>query len=162
MTDRELLEIALDALEYNAETDELFWKLARGNKKAGSKAGVINGKGYLCVQLGGKNYLAHRLIWIMVYGIEPADQIDHINGNKIDNRLCNLRDVTNRQNQYNQRKPRSDNQSGYLGVSQCGNRWMASIKVDGKTKHIGFYDTPEQASEAYKITKRIHHETCTI
>lgn len=162
MTDRELMQMALDALEYNLETGELFWKAARGSRKAGSKAGVINGKGYLCVQLGGKSYLAHRLIWIMAYGIEPAEQIDHINGNKTDNRLCNLRNVTNRQNQYNQRKPRSDNQSGYLGVSRYGNRWMACIKINGKTNHIGYYNTPEQASEAYKTAKRIHHETCTI
>ena len=159
MTDRELMQQALD---YNPDTGFLIWKVAKGNRKAGAKAGVINGKGYLTIQFNKTNYLAHRLVWVMHYGSEPIGQIDHINGEKTDNRICNLREVTNRQNQYNQRKPRSDNKSGYLGVSKYGNRWMACIKVDGKTKHIGFFDTPELASEAYKSAKRIHHETCTI
>lgn len=159
MQDREVIQKTLD---YNAETGELVWKIARGNRNAGSKAGVINGKGYLIIKFYGKRYQAHRLIWIIAYGVEPKDHIDHINGNKTDNRLCNLREVTNRQNQYNQRKPRIDNQSGYLGVSRYGNRWMACIKINGKTSHIGYYDTAEQASEAYKTAKRIHHETCTI
>lgn len=151
-----------DLLQYDKDTGKLFWRQSRGTKKAGSEAGAINGKGYVCIMIDGKGYQAHRLAWCLYYQEMPSQDIDHINGIKTDNRLVNLRQVTVRQNQYNQRKPRSDNKSGYLGVSSYGNKWMASIKINSKTKHLGYFNTPEQASEAYKQAKRKHHETCTI
>ena len=163
MTDlKQAAMLALEALEYNAETGKLYWRKSRGTKKAGSEAGAVNGKGYICVMLGGKGYQAHRIAWLLHYQKFPELDLDHINGIKTDNRISNLRQVTVRQNQYNQRKPRVDNKSGFLGVSPFADKWMASIKINSKTKHLGYFDTPEKASEAYKQAKRNHHETCTI
>jgi hypothetical protein len=158
----EALKLALEALEYNAETGKLYWRVSRGTKKAGSEAGAVDSRGYVCIMLNGKNCKAHRLAWLVYYKVFPEKDIDHINGIKTDNRICNLREVTVRQNQYNQRKPRMDNKSGYLGVSVYKNRWMASIRINGKTKHLGYFAIPEQASEAYLAAKRKFHETCTI
>ncbi len=159
---KEALTLALEALDYNSDTGQIFWRKSRGTKKAGSEAGAVNCKGYVCIMLGGKGYQAHRLAWLLHHKEMPSQDIDHINGIKTDNRISNLRLVTVRQNQYNQRKPRIDNKSGYLGVTVYKDKWMASIKINSKTKHLGYFSTPEQASEAYKKAKRKHHETCTI
>ena len=112
--------------------------------------------------IDGNGYQAHRLAWSLHYQEMPSQDIDHINGIKTDNRICNLRLVTVRQNQYNQRKPRIDNKSGYLGVTVYKDKWMASIKINSKTKHLGYFSTPQEANEAYINAKRKHHETCTI
>jgi len=151
-----------DLLQYDKNTGKLFWRQSRGTKKAGSEAGSVNGKGYVCIMIDGNGYQAHRLAWSLHYQEMPSQDIDHINGIKTDNRICNLRLVTVRQNQYNQRKPRIDNKSGYLGVAVYKDKWMASIKINSKTKHLGYFSTPQDASEAYINAKRKHHETCTI
>ena len=159
---RELLQQALDALKYNQESGCLYWKHRRGSKAAGTQAGSVNNKGYLILQLHGKIYQAHRIAWMIHHKEFNFDAIDHINGIKTDNRIVNLRAGTLSQNQQNQRQARKDNKSGYLGVCKYKDKWMACIKIKGKTKYLGYFDSPEKASEAYLIEKRISHETCTI
>ena len=91
---------------------------------------------------------AHRIVWAMTYGYWPGHQIDHINGVRNDNRLCNLREATVAQNPQNQRtSPR--NASGYPGVSwTTDGKWEAHITVDGRRHHLGLFDTAREAYAA--------------
>lgn len=114
-------------------------------KYAGKKAGVIDSKGYLAVFIMGKQYRQHRLAWLYVYGKDPV-AIDHINGIRTDNRLCNLREVTNQQNHMN-RRISSANTSGVTGVylNKKRNLWCAQMKFNGKTYHLGSSKVFEEA-----------------
>jgi hypothetical protein len=135
-----------------------------GNKcKAGDLAGNIAGEGYWAVTFYDRRYLVHRLIWMFVHGAWPDGMIDHINGVRSDNRLCNLRVVKSAsENGQNMRKARSDNRSGYLGVKQRNNRFTALIKTNGKRINLGSFDTPQEAHAAYVAAKRRLHEGCTL
>jgi len=152
---------------YDAESGALSWKLDRGKAKAGAKAGYVSKLGYVCVGIEGRNYFAHRLAWAATHGRWPNGQIDHINGNKSDNRLCNLREADAAQNQQNIRtakRRKAGNDSGFLGVfkHKRSSRWQAQIAHKGKTIYLGMHDTPEMAHSAYLAAKRQIHSYCTI
>jgi hypothetical protein len=123
-----------------------------------------NQVGYYRVTVDSVRYMAHRLAWFYVHGVWPAEDIDHKDGDRGNNRIDNLRDVTNQVNRENIRKPRKDNESGFLGVvfHAPTNRWRARIQLNGKGRHIGLYDTAEEAHQAYLVEKRKDHEGCTI
>lgn len=152
-------------LQYDPETG-FFLRIAcqYRPKQAGLIAGCINRRGYVVLSVNGEKIRGHRAAWLYVHGCFPDGQIDHINGIKHDNRIANLRDVTKEVNMQNMRQPRRDNTSGFLGASwhkQHG-KWMASIFVDGKARHIGLFSSAELASKAYLEAKRRLHEGCTI
>lgn len=107
------------------------------------------------VMLDKTNYPPHRIIWKMVYGVDPPDVIDHINGDSRDNRLNNLRAVSQKENARNMKMSRS-NTSGHtgVGVDSSGRGWGAHIKVDGKTHRLGTFDTFEEAVAARKTAER--------
>jgi hypothetical protein len=89
-------------LSYSPETGKIIWKRDRNNRiKAGRLAGNWNNRGYLVIGLENKKYVASRLIWLYIHGQWPVNEIDHINRDKRDNRLVNLRDVTHAQNSFN-------------------------------------------------------------
>jgi len=142
---------------YNPETGHLFWRAAgRGRAKTRS-AGTKLSTGYIGVVVGSKRYFAHRLCWVLHYGRWPVDQIDHINGDKTDNRIKNLREATNAQNGKNL-KLSAKNTSGICGVSfdrQTG-KWRATIKVDGKQRCLGRWVVFDDAVNA----RRVAEETC--
>jgi hypothetical protein len=145
---------------------ELIRKVSTSSKsKAGDFAGCVDRTvGYKRVMVDGKSYKVHRLIWMMTHGKFPVDMIDHINGNKLDNRISNLREANQQQNQQNSIKARSNNKLGLIGVSrhkQC-KRFRADIMISGKTKYLGLFETPEEAHQAYLTAKRKFHEFCTI
>lgn len=124
-------------------------------------------KGYLWVCLGFKGrrmiFAEHRLGWFLHHGYWPQHTIDHRNGDKTDNRLENLRDVSNQHNRQNTRKAYRSNKSGLLGVCQTASgRWEAAVKLDGKKHYAGLYDTPQEAHAAYIELKRKLHPGCTI
>lgn len=128
----------------------LFWKhrtISRGRKlkKGGKQITTKDAEGYLKVCVNYKYYLAHRVIWLMHYGNVP-EFLDHINGNKSDNRIENLRPATKYQNSCN-RKSRSDNTSGVKGVNwnKIKNRWQARIYVNKKAISLGYYKDLELA-----------------
>ena len=153
-------------LEYFVETGLFKWKVANSQRvHIGDIAGSPSIKGYVLIGIDGKVYRGHRLAWLYVYGEWPVHYIDHINGVVTDNRIENLRDVSNTINIENQKNAPISNQScGVLGVSREKNhrRWRAVITSQGRQRHIGYFDTIEQAQEAYLTEKRKLHVGCTI
>jgi len=131
-------------------------------RAAGETLGRLNGDGYSLVTILGHEYRAHRIVWLYVNGSWPDGQIDHINGIRVDNRIANLRLADQTLNSENLRLARSDNRSGFLGVFPNKKRWSAQIGVDGKQIHLGTFDTPELAHQAYVAAKRKLHVGCTI
>ena len=137
-------------LRYDAETGKIFWKLNKGSTgKAGNEAGSMDKNGYSIIEINRKRYKAHRIAWLLTYGSWPEDKIDHINGNKKDNRLENLRDVSLIENARN-KKIYKNNTSGTLGVSfdKRGQNYLARIMVNGKSKHLGYFKNKEEAIAA--------------
>jgi hypothetical protein len=133
-----------ELLEYCPDNGEFTWKVDRKRlAKAGSRAGSTNGSGYRQISIDGKLYLAHRLAWFYCFQEWPEKVIDHINGVKDDNRLDNLQDVS--QNRNIQKANSKVGASGYRNVRKIYNRYQASIKVSGKTIHIGMYGSAEEA-----------------
>lgn len=152
--------------EINKTTGIIAWKKkpAKTSKiKAGDTAGTIHPTGYIFVTLNRRRYLAHRIAWALHYGYAPMQIVDHINGDKHDNRIKNLRLVSRRQNIQNQRLPSKRSSTGHLGVSRFKNgKFRATINIDGKNKHLGSFNTIEEASDAYLTAKAKHHISQTI
>ena len=138
-------------LSYDPLTGEFTWKKSRYGVSAGQAAGCVTANGYICIGLNNEIVLAHRLAWFCSYGNWPEGQIDHINGRRSDNRLANLRDVTNQENQRN-RKVRHDSLTGVTGVGWCRQtgKWRAKIGVDYKIIHLGRFDNQFEAICARK------------
>ena len=138
--------------EYDPFTGTVFWKQGRSNMIKGSIAGCIHPSGYKVVTVNSKTHKLHRIIWNMFVGPIPKGfYIDHINGNKIDNRIENLRLATNSQNQQNRPAPKNSS-SGYRGVTwhKAAKKWMSRICCNGKRITIGLFETPEDAYKAYQ------------
>ena len=141
-------EILKENFKYDPENGELFWvKQSKFKNRDLTKAISCKDRyGYIsvCTNLSGKakNYRVHRLIWVYVYG-QVDNEIDHINGLKHDNRLCNLREVTHQQNMMNK-------SSKGIYLSKNRKKWIASINCNGQRKYIGVFPTLEEASKAYK------------
>jgi hypothetical protein len=140
-------------LRYEPETGFLFWTDKAYKSVKNKKAGSPNQLGYIIVIFKGKPYKAHRLAWLLTYGVWPSQMIDHIDGNKSNNTLLNLRDVDNKTNQCNRHKARVDSKSGLMGASPFRNKWKAQIKRNGVIKYLGIYDTALEAHQAYKLEK---------
>ena len=127
----------------------LFWKNPNARRcKKGDKAGHIDKDGYVIVRFDDKRVPAQKIIWYMAYG-EMPEMLDHINGNRSDNSLSNLRKVTKRENNFN-KAMRSDNTSGVCGVRWHKQRkkWNARIKIDGVEKSLGMYASFQDAVNA--------------
>jgi len=138
-------DTARSLFSYNKITGELRWR------STGRRAGTLSEKGYRRVQIDGHIYREHRLIWLIVTGQWPEDQIDHDNQNRADNRWENLVDATQTKNQRN-RTLQKNNTSGTPGVTwhKKDKRWRARIKVKGKYVDLGGYATKEAAHYARK------------
>lgn len=148
-------------IDYEPQTGQFTWRVNRRKKAmAGATAGFVNSRGYITIGVYGWPYPAHRLAWLHHYGKWPTLAIDHINGVKTDNRLCNLREATCSVNNQNIVAASSRSHSGFRGVSQSPNkhrRWEARIRLNGRTHFLGVFDTPEIAHAAYlKAKKRLH------
>lgn len=121
-----------------------------GGQPAGTIAGSLDRQGYVIIEIAGRDYRAHRLAWLVAYGEWPADQIDHRNRVRNDNRLCNLRAVS--QGENNRNSP-GRAVSGYKGVSwnKSNQKWCARIKISGKQHFLGLFDDPRDAHAAYLL-----------
>jgi len=141
-----------EMLEYDGE--RLRWKVARpGTATKGSLAGFMvefpHGLRYMRLKICGRSHQAHRVIWALVYGQWPTNHIDHIDGNGLNNKIENLRDVDPAANAKN-RKRYDINTSGCSGVTwrECRKRWLARIRVNGRLIHLGYFDELEDAKVA--------------
>lgn len=135
-------------LRYDRTTGLFFWRSKSVKNPVGVKAGARRDK--IQINIQGKAYYAHRLAWFYVYKKWPKNQIDHINGNSLDNRIKNLRDLTTRENCSNKRVHRNGKLVGCYFDKWSG-RWKAQIQVNGKIHHIGRYNTEKQAHAAYLL-----------
>lgn len=142
--------------DYDAATGNLIRKIDRANQPKGSVAGSINARGHINVQVDGRLFAAHRIVFMMFNGWLP-EEIDHINMVKTDNRIENLRPATSSQNKGNVR-PNRKNSSGYRGVSlnSRSGKWHAQIKIHGKQNYLGRRDTPEEAALLYNAAAIRH------
>jgi len=126
---------------------------------SGKEAGSLNGKKYLHIGLTFKgkrfHYKAHRLVWAWHYGVWPSDQVDHVDHDRSNNRVDNLRDVSNCENGRNQSRY-VNNTSGATGVYWYAgrNKWRASISVNGKNRHLGIFNDVFSAISARKKAER--------
>lgn len=155
----------LEVLDYNKTSGQFTWKAATrysSPKQPGDIAGTKLRGGYIGISIDGKKYLAHRLAWFYEHGEMPSLFIDHINGKTDDNRISNLRVVTNQQNAQNKRTAHANNSHGFLGVSKEGGKWKARIRVDGKEKYLGLFATPDEAHAAYVAAKVAFHPFQTL
>lgn len=165
---RSMKQVSVDRIraifDYSAEDGLLRTKIARRGAPAGMVSGFVGPSGYLYVMVDRSVLRAHRVIWAHVHGAWPERFIDHINGVRTDNRICNLRVVDIATNTQNQRRAQSRSKSGLLGVSwsKHQNKWRAFIGVDGKRKALGSFDSDQEAHEAYLQAKRILHAGCAI
>lgn len=144
---------------FGYEDGQLIWTQKGLKRKLGSPAGTINGNGRLQICLNKKIYLAHRLIWFWHHGNWPKKQIDHIDGNPLNNKIENLRDVSGFENHWNIGKL-STNKTGLKGVSfvKKSGKYCAQIIANKKHHWLGLFENPEDAFEAYKKAANLLHK----
>lgn len=168
----DLVRFARERFEYDAVTGELRWRdpgpEAFDSKKgyrifrrrfAGCAAGSVKkSDGYVRVFANGRSLLAHRVIWALVYGEVPVLDIDHADRNRSNNKLSNLRIATRSQNCMNRPAHRT-NKVGIKGVHwhRATGKWAASIRFDGKRKHLGVFGTVSEAATAYRSAASTLH-----
>ena len=166
-------EEARALFSYDKLTGRLTWRVDRISKlkrgaviggnaiakaRAGEVAGGIRPDGRRTVVIDGKLYLDSRVAWLIEYGEWPSKQVDHINGNPNDNRLSNLRLASASENGRN-RGQQANNKSGFKGVSWAARerKWNARIMAQGQYRSLGYFDTAEQAAEAYAKAAAQYH-----
>lgn len=147
---------------FKYEDGKLFWRVSRGRINVGDEAGTIGQIGRMYVQVDKKKHLVHRVIWLLHHN-EVPEFLDHIDGNPLNNKIENLRPATKAQNAMN-RKIRSDNSTGFKGIyPTASKRFAATICIDGVSKYLGTYDTPEMAQAAYvQVSKQNFKEYARV
>lgn len=156
-----------DLLDYDANTGALSWRRNRpGGAKAGQQITCRMGNGYIKTNISPFGVLlAHQIVWAICAGAWPRYEIDHINGDRADNRIANLRELPNGANSQNLRGAKSSSKSGVLGVTRVSDgTWAARIASGGKKsgRHLGCFKSPEEAHAAYVRAKRVLHEANTL
>ncbi|SER52034.1 MULTISPECIES: HNH endonuclease [Pseudomonas] len=151
-------EILKTCLKYEPETGIFYHLPKRGLMRPGEVAGSPTTNGYIQITVKGKGYQSHRLAWLYMTGSFPADQIDHINGIKTDNRWQNLREATKAQNQANIRT-RKDSRSGIKGVrwDRSTGKWLAEIRANNKVIHVGRFKSLDDAVREIRDARNKHH-----
>lgn len=154
-----------EVLEYFSDLGTFRWRyrpsagaVGQGwnGMHAGKQAGYYRPDGYLQVKVDDFAFLGHRAAWAYVYGAWPENRIDHINLNRSDTRIVNLREATDTENLYN-RPVQISSKTGLKGVVPYKGKWRAKITHDGKCYHLGKFNTPDAAHEAYCIAAvRLH------
>jgi hypothetical protein len=134
----------------------LFWRVRRGPVRFGSMAGTRRSDGYLNVMVDGKFYRAHRLIFLYHFGYLPENEVDHIDRDRLNNKIENLREASKSCNARNSTQ-RSQTASGVKGVSwnKSAQKWQAQIMVNGTAKHLGYYSDFTEA-----VAHRLAAEQC--
>ncbi|WP_423191509.1 HNH endonuclease [Burkholderia contaminans] len=146
-------------LDYNPDTGIFRWKVSRGGVLKGAIAGSTVKHGYRCIRILNCSVLAHRLAWLVTYDHWPRDGLDHRNRIPGDNRIVNLREATQSQNNKNS-KLHSSNRSGFRGVSwdSINSKWVARIRVPGGPyRNLGRFNDPDIAHKAYRRAARQYY-----
>jgi hypothetical protein len=146
-----------DRLDYDPNSGVFTWVRPGSRRAIGEAAGGPHPKGYWFIGLHGRRYAAHRLAWAWVHGVWPSGVIDHIDGNGMNNRITNLRDVPISHNMHNRRLRSKNNVSGFLGVYQVREKFVAQIGSGGQNFRSRAFSTPAEAHAAYLEMKRLHH-----
>lgn len=149
---------------YDPETGFFTYKTSHFKTKVGTRAGSMDPNGYWHLKIGDKTFAAHRVAWLLAYWEWPSRFIDHINGERADNRLANLRLATQSENNQNLKKARSDNKTAILGVNYVeeDGKYRARIMVEGKSISLGMFDTAPEARASYLTAKRLLHPFGTL
>ena len=141
----------IQLLNYDSTTGNFCWiaksSPACNNVKLGMPITTISPDGYIKIVIDGVSYKAHRLAWLFTYGEFPKQIIDHVNQNKTDNRISNLREVSYTGNALNTKK--ISNAKGYYWYKKT-NKWKSQININGKRVSLGYFDTENEAKEVYK------------
>lgn len=160
------IDFLKESLEYCATTGLFRWKrVANGARrvKVGDVAGSVLRKGYVRIKVAGRNYPAHRLAWAVTHGAWPHWQIDHINGDRADNRIENLRDVKPSINSQNRVCSNPKNSTGLLGVSVSRSKYVATIRAAGGGKrYLGTFESAQEAHAAYLAAKALLHPEAVV
>lgn len=147
---------------YCQQTGQFTHLQSNRRKKAGMPAGSLRRDGYVYAMFDGHRAMAHQFAWLYMTGEWPTQEIDHIDNNKANNAFANLRQVSRRANTENKRTAKRTSTTGLLGVVRHRDKFVAKIVHAGKRTHLGVFETPEAAHEAYVQAKRRLHQGCTI
>jgi hypothetical protein len=145
------LALVNEYLTYDPDTGKLYQRKKRPRIQVGSLAGCVRPKGYRYIELEGRKYPAHHIVWLLETGAAPIKSLDHIDGDKDNNKFSNLREVTTKQNSENRGKQRN-NKTGYKGVSFNSRlqKYVAQIQHNSQAIYIGLYPTAYEAHLAYE------------
>lgn len=136
---------------YCSDTGIIRWAIGRPKASVGNVAGSADSRGYINVMMDGHRLLGHRIAWAIYYGRWPAHQIDHINRDPSDNRICNLREATDSQNKANSIRMSGTTYSRLKGAcwDKKKKKWFACIRLPSGRKYLGYFDREEEAHAAY-------------
>lgn len=146
-------------LTYDPDTGEFRWRVTSSSRRtAGSLAGCRDHYGYVVIRIDGKLYKAHRLAWLYCYGLWPTKNLDHISQTPDDNRITNLREVDQHENNQN-RRTQKNSSSGVTGVSlhKASQRWHARIHTRDGCRSLGYYATKEEAALARRAAEQTYY-----
>jgi hypothetical protein len=151
---QDLLQTAKRLYKYCENTGNFYWKITNTNVKPNQLAGS-NHNGYIRLRIGNKQIFAHRLAWAFVYAEFPKNQIDHIDGNKANNKIVNLRDVTREVNLQNQTKAHVQNELGLQNVRQRKDSKQYQVRINSGKKgfYVGQYENVKDAVQARDIAR---------
>lgn len=150
-------ELLRKLLRYEPDTGRLFWRegTRQFSRQSSNGAGTLDSHGYYQIKISGRIYQVHRVCYAIHHGIWPNNHIDHINGDRTDNKIDNLRDITRSENMKNM-KLKSNNSSGFAGVhfDKLNKKWRAQIMVNGRWKHLGRFESIDDAVSARNAAEK--------
>jgi hypothetical protein len=153
-------------MDYDSSSGAVVWKVRRhgrgGAISPGDSVGSKNAGGYLETKINGYRTYVHRIAWALHHGAWPKGNIDHKDGDRLNNSIDNLRDCSQSTNIENRRIPRSDSKIGIQGVGKKKNRYYSTIQTHGQRKYLGSFMTAEAAHDAYLKAKRQFHHGNTL
>lgn len=156
------IERLKEVMSFDGTLGRFIWLKNYQSRFIGQVAGNDHPNGYRTVMIDGIRYMEHRLVWFYFHGKWPINIIDHIDLNKSNNKIENLRDVSHSFNCQNQNKGHAGTLTGVLGTSICNGKFIAQIVVDGRKIHLGRFDSVEKASDVYIEAKRRLHAGSTV